>query len=89
MLASPTEFNLLIAHVNAPLGVLVALLAGIVIVTDSIWHAVHRGAWGHARQMLKQEMEQLRLRAEQAEGSRIKELQEFVEHENCRHSLTA
>lgn len=83
VIASRTEFNLLVAKVNAPLGVLVALLAGIVFVIDSIWHALHRSAWTRERRLLLQENGQLRLRAEQVELSRIKELRDFVEHETA------
>jgi uncharacterized integral membrane protein len=81
LLVSATQLNLLIAQVSAPLIVLIALLVGLVLLIEALARALERRGWRAERYGLAQQLEQLRLRADQAEGARIASLQALLERE--------
>lgn len=81
VMMTPTELNFVVARLTAPLAVLILLMAGTIFALDFIVHAVSRHAWFRERRTLADEIEQLRLRVDRAEESRIAELREILERE--------
>jgi len=83
VIATPTPLNFLVAHANAPYGILILIVAVLIILVDFIAHALSRYGWQRERRGLAREIELLRERAEQAEASRIRELKETFERESA------
>lgn len=81
LLASHTELNLLVARIQAPLGVLILLLLAAVILVNAIVQALSYQAWGRERRALAKEIEGLRLRAEREEESRMRSLRETMDRD--------
>jgi uncharacterized integral membrane protein len=65
LLVRPVEMNLLLVRVQAPLAVLLLLLAGIILLLDSGVHISSERAWVRDRRALARELEAARLRTEQ------------------------
>lgn len=82
-ISRPARLNLLVAEMTAPLGAMLLLVVGVILALDYAVHALSRHAWNRERRMLTQELERHRLRADQAEESRIRELRETVERESA------
>jgi uncharacterized integral membrane protein len=83
LIVQPTQLNLLIMRVQAPLGLIILLIAGIVLIVDIGVHAFSRYSWRRERAELSSELERLRLRADQAEESRVHALRESLERETA------
>ncbi|HTV49823.1 MAG TPA: hypothetical protein VME21_01475 [Steroidobacteraceae bacterium] len=81
LLAASTALNLVIAHLTAPLIVLMLIIAALALLIDALAHAVERRLWGQERRALARQIEELRVRADQAEGSRLIALQATIERE--------
>lgn len=82
-ISRPARINLLVAEVTAPLGAMLLSVVGVVLALDYALHALSRHAWNRERRMLTQELERHRLRADEAEESRIRQLRETVERESA------
>lgn len=76
-----TEVTVLVHRGHISLGALVAILAAALLLLDSLAHATSLYSWQRERRALEQDVQQLRLRAEQAEGSRLMEMRTFLERE--------
>ncbi len=83
VITRPTQINLLVARVDAPLGILLLLIAGVILAIDAIVHALSRHAWTKERRSLTEQLERQRARADEAEASRIQALHELVERETA------
>lgn len=83
VIAQSTELNLIFATVQAPLGVLIVLIAAAILAVDFAVYTLNRLSWTRERRELAVQIEQLRLRADQAEESRIRELRELLERETA------
>ena len=81
VLMSPTELNLIVGRYHAPPALLVVLVAVAIFAIEFGAHAVSRQSWRRERRTLAERIEELQLRADAAEASRIRELRELVEHE--------
>jgi uncharacterized integral membrane protein len=78
-----TELKLIFVTVQAPLGVLIVLIAGAVLAVDFAVYSLNRLSWARERRELAAQIEQQRLRADQAEESRIRGLRELMERETA------
>ena len=83
VISQPTEISLLVAHINAPLGLLLLLVALAVFAIDFTMHSLSRFSWSRERRELNAQIEQHRLLADQAEASRVRELRELIERETA------
>lgn len=83
VIASAHEISFLVGRITAPLGVLILVIAALVFAIDLVSHAFSRRAWEQERRSLAQEMERLRVRAEQAEESRIEAVRDLIERETA------
>jgi uncharacterized integral membrane protein len=83
VVAQPTDLNLLFIKVQAPLGVLMLLIAAAILAIDFAVHSLNRLAWSRERRELATQIEQLRLRADEAEETRIRALREILERETA------
>jgi uncharacterized integral membrane protein len=81
LFATAVELNFLVARVQAPLIILVLLVAGVVLLVDLAIHAVRQRAWVRERRALQKELEGARLRAEHEEESRTGTLRVSMERE--------
>jgi hypothetical protein len=81
LLMSPTELNFIVGHLHAPPALLVVLVAAAIFAIEFGFHAVSRQSWRRERRTLAERIEELQLRADAAEASRIRELRELVERE--------
>jgi hypothetical protein len=81
LFAAPMELNFLIARVQAPLIILVLLVAGVILLVDLVIHAVSQRAWVRERRALQKDLEAARLRAEHEEESRTGTLRVAMERE--------
>jgi uncharacterized integral membrane protein len=81
LLTSSTQLNLIVGRITAPLIVLLLVVAGLVLAIDAAIHALERRRWWRERHGLDRELEQVRLRADHAEASRVAALQTLVERE--------
>src|SRR4051812_33331327 len=79
VIAQSTQLNLIFATVQAPLGVLIALIAAAILAVDFAVYSLNRLTWTRERRELATQIEQQRLRADQAEESRIRTLGETLE----------
>ena len=83
VVAQSTQLNLIFTTVQAPLGVLIALIAAAILAVDFAVYSINRLAWTRERRELAAQIEQQRLRADQAEESRIRTLRETLERETA------
>ena len=83
VISQPTEISLLVARINAPLGLLLLLVALAVFAIDFTMHSLSRFSWSRERRELTAQIEQHRLLADQAEASRVRELRELIERETA------
>ena len=81
VIAQPTELNLLVTTLNAPLGLLFLIVALAVFTIDFAVHSFSRLSWSRERRDLTAQIERQRVLADQAEESRIRELREAMERE--------
>jgi uncharacterized integral membrane protein len=81
LLTGPAELNPLIARIQAPLGVLIVLICGVLILVDLSVHALSQRAWTRERRTLAKDLDGLRLRAERDEESRTGALRAAMERE--------
>jgi len=81
VITQSTELKLIFVTVQAPLGVLIVLIAGAVLAVDFAVYSLNRLAWARERRELAAQIEQQRMRADQAEESRIRGLRESLERE--------
>jgi uncharacterized integral membrane protein len=83
VISMPVEISFLVASIRAPLGVLVVLVALAIFGLDFVSNALNRNTWLRERRELNTEMQELRLRADQIEQSRLRDLRETVERETA------
>lgn len=81
LLVQPVELNLLVSHVQAPLAILLLLLAAVILLLDFAVHALSEHAWIRERRSLVRDLETARQRAESEEQSRMATLRSVVERE--------
>ena len=81
LFAAAVELNFLIARVQAPLIILVLLVAGVILLVDLAIHAVSQRAWVRERRILRKDLESARLRAEHEEESRTGTLRIAMERD--------
>ncbi len=74
VVSQSTELNLIVAKVNAPLGVLLVLIAAAILAVDFTVHSLNRLRWARERRELTAQIERQRVLADQAEESRIRAL---------------
>ena len=73
-----TTLNLLVARIEAPLGIVMLLVVLAVLAIDIIMLQAQRMAWHKQERALQRELERQRALAENAETSRIDALHAFV-----------
>lgn len=79
-ISEPTSLNLLVARVDAPLGIILLGFAGLLsVVYFALLVKAEGAAMLESRRMLK-EMEKIRRLADDAEASRVKELRDAIDH---------
>jgi uncharacterized integral membrane protein len=83
VITQSTELKLIFATVQAPLGVLLLLIAAAILAVDFAVYSLNRLSWTRERRELAAQIEQHRLRADQAEESRIRALRETLEQETA------
>ncbi len=83
VIATSHELSFLVGRITAPLGVLILVIAALVFAIDLVSHALSWREWDRERRSLAEEMERLRVRAEQAEASRIEALRDLLERETA------
>ncbi len=83
VVSQSTELNLIVAKVNAPLGVLLVLIAAAILAVDFTVHSLNRLSWARERRELTAQIERQRVLADQAEESRIRALTEKLEQETA------
>src|SRR5262245_34257721 len=83
VISQPTEISLLVARINAPLGLLLLLVALAVFAIDFTMHSLTRLSWTRERRELNAQIEQHRVLADQAEASRVRELKDLIERETA------
>lgn len=81
VISPSTQLDLIFVDVKAPLGVLILLIAGAVLAIDFAVYSLNRLTWASERRELAAQIERQRLRADQAEESRIRELKETMTRE--------
>lgn len=81
VVARSTQINFLLGSVAAPLGLLVLVIAALIVAIALAAHAFARRSWSQERRSLSQELERQRLRADQADQSRVKEMRDFLAQE--------
>jgi uncharacterized integral membrane protein len=81
LFAAAVELNLLIARVQAPLIILMLLVAGVILLVDLGVHALSQRAWVRERRALRKDLEAARLRAEHEEESRTGTLRLAMERQ--------
>ena len=81
LFAADVELNFLIARVQAPLIVVMLLVAGVILLVDLGAHALSRRAWVRERRALRKDLEGARLRADHEEESRTGTLRLSMERE--------
>jgi uncharacterized integral membrane protein len=74
LLAGTVELNLLIVRVQAPLGVLLVLIAAVIVLIDLGLQALNQRSWTRERQTLVKELDSYRLRAGRDDDSRLEAL---------------
>lgn len=79
--STPTSINLLIAQVEAPLGIIMLMTLLVVMLVYLILLAVAEGSSIRSQGRMNREMEHLRRLADQSEESRFAALRSFVESE--------
>ncbi|MGB6449617.1 MAG: hypothetical protein WBE92_02580 [Steroidobacteraceae bacterium] len=83
VIASSQEISFLVGRITAPLGVLILVIAALVFAIDLVSHAFARRAWDQERRRLGDEKERMRVRAEQAEESRVEAVRDLIERETA------
>jgi hypothetical protein len=83
VISQSTKLKFIFIEVNAPLGVLLVLIAGAILAVDFIVHSLNKLSWARDRRELTAQIEKQRLLADQAEESRIRELREVLERETA------
>ncbi len=81
LLATATPLNVVVGRVQAPIGLLVLLVAVLVFLIELAAHVMDYRTWQQERRQLTLEINQLRVRADQAEGARLVALQSYLERE--------
>jgi uncharacterized integral membrane protein len=81
LLAAPVELHLLIATIQAPLGVLILMIGAAILLIDLAVHAVSRRGWMRDRRLLTTDLESARQRADREEESRTSALRVTLERE--------
>ena len=83
VISQPTEISLLVARINAPLGLLLLIVALAVFAIDFTLHSLSRLSWSRERRDLNAQIERHRVLADQAEESRVRELKNLIERETA------
>jgi hypothetical protein len=81
LFAARVELNLLVARVQTPLLVLMLIVVAVIALIGLALHASSRRAWTRERRTLRSEMEAARVRADDAEESRIAALRTSLERD--------
>lgn len=81
LLTGPVELNLLIARIQAPLGVLIVSISALVMLIQVSVHALRQRAWTRERRALTEDLDGLRSRAERGEESRSDALRAAMDRE--------
>ena len=81
VISPSTQLDLIFVDMKAPLGVLILLISGAILAIDFVIYSLNRLTWASERRELAAQIEQQRLRADQAEESRIQTLRDSLEKE--------
>jgi uncharacterized integral membrane protein len=81
VVTTPTRLNLLATSVTAPLGVVILVIAGTILLLDLAAHQLAAMAWRRDQRQLTEQLETMRRRADDAEEARIGDLRRLVERE--------
>lgn len=81
VVARSTPINFLLGTVTAPLGLLILVIAVLIVAIALAAHAFARRSWTLERRSLSQEVDRQRVRADQADESRVRELRDFLAQE--------
>jgi uncharacterized integral membrane protein len=81
VIMQPTALNLLVARIDAPLGVVMLLAIVVVLAIGFLLLELQRISWNRQRQTLQRELDRQRTLAEDAEASRLAELRALVQSE--------
>lgn len=81
LFTTQVELNLLFVRMQAPLAILLLLLAAVILLLDAGVHMVSRHAWMRERRALKSDLEAALLRADREEESRMGTLRVAMERE--------
>jgi hypothetical protein len=81
LFATPAELNLLAARIQAPLIIILLLIAGVVSLLHLAVFGLSRRAWTRERRILTRELEAARTRADHEEDTRIGALRVSVDRE--------
>jgi uncharacterized integral membrane protein len=81
LLIGSVELNLLVTRLQAPLALLLLLLAGVILLLDLTVHTLREYSWMRERRTLVRELEMARLRADKEEESRTGSIKLTVERE--------
>lgn len=81
LVTSPVSLNVLFSRVETPLGVLLLLVAGLVLLLDLAIHTLTEHTWRGEKRQLAAEVERLRAARTQEEESRTQSLRAAMERE--------
>ncbi|HTX23880.1 MAG TPA: LapA family protein [Steroidobacteraceae bacterium] len=82
-IATSSDLNLFVARIHAPFGVLILLVATVIGAVGFVAHALARYGWQRERNRLTQQIEELRLRADQSQESHLGALHALIERETA------
>jgi uncharacterized integral membrane protein len=81
VIMQPTALNLLVARIDAPLGVVMLLAIVVVLAIGFLLLELQRLSWNRQQQALQRELDRQRKLAEEAEASRLADLRALVANE--------
>jgi uncharacterized integral membrane protein len=81
VLTAPTELSFIVTQFQAPLIILMLLVAGLIALAGFVIHALRRREWAQEQRALRKDLDAVRLRAEHEEESRVRALRVSMERE--------
>lgn len=83
VITQATTLNLLVARIDAPLGIVMLLAILVVMAISFLLLELQRIGWNRKQEALQQELDRQRKLAEDAEASRLAALQTLLENETA------
>ncbi len=81
VITQATSLNLLVARIDAPLGIVMLLAIVVVMAIGLLLLEIQRISWNRRQQALQRELDRQRTLAEEAEASRLNDLRTLLESE--------